>query len=80
MELWTQLKPQDPPFAHIPYVAGSQADMEHDAACAHALVRAIREWWDKPDDGQIADGAVSEVERRAAELMREWGFEGKVAP
>jgi hypothetical protein len=48
---------------------------KHDAAYAHALVRAIKEWWDKPDDGQIADGAVTEIEFRAMSLMREWGFD-----
>ncbi len=46
------------------------ADLEHDAACAHALVKAIDE------SAQIDPvDAVTFIRARADELLREWGIE-----
>ena len=52
-----------------------EQQLEHDAAYAHALVRAMEEI-----EGSYADCAPSKdikqfLTERAAELMREWGFE-----
>jgi hypothetical protein len=49
------------------------ARLEHDAACAHALMLAmggIRSEW-VPDGPPI----LSEIVTRADELLREWGFD-----
>lgn len=55
-------------------------DVRHDAFAAHALMQAIA-------DAQEAEGLPGTlphitgfIQTRAAELMREWGFEYKVTP
>lgn len=47
--------------AYADYIDGSEVD--HDAIAAHALMRALRECV-----------GPSSIERRADELMREWGY------
>lgn len=51
-------------------------NIHHDAAAAHALMRAQDEFW-KQDDLEDLDArdAVEMIGVRADELMREWGFE-----
>jgi hypothetical protein len=51
-------------------------NLEHDAACAHALMRAQDEFWKQDDlDGLDARDAVEMIGVRADELMAEWGFD-----
>ena len=51
-------------------------DYLHDAAAAHALMRAQDEFWKQDDlDGLDARDAVEMIGVRADELMRQWGFE-----
>lgn len=52
-----------------------QSQVEHDAAAAHALVRAIAEWKPLAQEGWSAGGAVRYIEKLADELMAEWGFD-----
>lgn len=55
----------------------------HDAVAAHALLRAINDWHEKngtgPDEDVYPHATVAWLENRAAELMREWGYQ-KVTP
>lgn len=68
------------------FVAGAETDGDAtkaacaDAAAAHALLQAIA-------DAQEAEGLpctlphiAGFIQNRAADLMREWGFEEKVTP
>lgn len=51
-------------------------DLQHDAAYAHALVMGMDEW-DKYEWWRIYEDFTSWLKRRAAELMREWGYENE---
>jgi hypothetical protein len=46
---------------------GDDEDMSHDAACAHALMRAMVNYMNPLKRQAVLD--------RADELMREWGFD-----
>ena len=51
--------------AFVDYIEGSEVD--HDAACAHALMLAMDETCDA--------ASIIWAKKRASELMREWGFD-----
>ena len=46
---------------------------KHDAMAAHALLQAMGEWWERPSEADsCTDAAVTWIEQRADEIMREW--------
>jgi len=54
-------------------IDATDENLIHDAMAAHALMRAMEEWWERPaKDDSCTDAAVTWIECRAAELMREW--------
>ena len=75
MKLKTMLRKDDfQGRAFVDYIEGSEVD--HDAACAHALMLAQDEFWKQDDLGELdARDAVEMIGVRASELMREWGFD-----
>jgi len=75
MELQTMMRPRSdggwmawcdpdkPVFEHV----------NHDARAAHALLRAMDEWWRRPpEEDSCTDAAIIWIECRADELLREW--------
>lgn len=51
-------------------------DYLHDAAAAHALRRAARQYeQDFPFSPAVAQDVIQWIEKRADELMAEWGFD-----
>jgi hypothetical protein len=49
--------------------------VEHDAAAAHALTQAMRQYeQDFPFSPAVAQDVIQWIEKRADELMREWGY------
>lgn len=54
-------------------IDATDENLIHDALAAHALMRAIREWWKSPPGtGGWPTDAVVWIEQRADALMREW--------
>lgn len=51
-----------------------RGDLHHDAAYAHALVRAMDWYKTEARYGHTADVAVALIDKRADELMAEWGY------
>lgn len=54
--------------------------LEHDAACAHALMMAMDEWWSASDEHGLDEQqspreTVQWIEARAQAILREWGFD-----
>jgi hypothetical protein len=56
---------------------GDDEDMSHDAACAHALMLAMGEFYAAPLDSSLEtpEDTLNWLEWRASEIMREWGFD-----
>lgn len=54
------------------------AKLEHDAAAAHALMQAVRQYeQDFPLSPAVAQDVIQWIEKRADEIMREWGYESE---
>ena len=54
------------------------ADIDHDAAAAHALMQAMDEaskYLSTPDGYASAVDSIAAIRQRASELMRSWGFD-----
>lgn len=66
MRLKSAVKVTDSKLHPHTYVAGSLREVEHDAACAHALMLALR---------CEAPGVYARAIAKADELMAEWGFD-----
>lgn len=57
---------------HSCVIDGTKSDFLHDAAYAHALVLAMKDW-DSPHM-TMGDTLISRVRAKAEFLMREWGY------
>lgn len=53
-------------------VDATDENLIHDAAAAHALMRAMKEWGEEPRT--VDDLCVRWIRLRADEIMRQWGF------
>jgi hypothetical protein len=63
-------------FIGLVDVTSTMRQLRHDAAVAHALVKATKEWRKRDHEGWSASGAVDYIETRAAEILKsDFGIE-----
>lgn len=78
MKLLTEMRHEDGKmYAHDPDPYQTKGAVARDAMAAHALMQAIKEWWDLPPSDQCADGVVTWIEKRADDIMTGWTGAGE---
>ncbi len=70
------------PPKNVKDVEGAMQEIKHDAAAAHALMRAIHNRIDRARDAGEPDAArrLECIIQYADEIMREWGFDSGEVP
>jgi hypothetical protein len=51
------------------------ARLQYDAAAAHALLQAMKDWRSLPSHSHAEQWTPEWIEGRATALLRQWGFE-----
>jgi hypothetical protein len=87
MKLWTEMKrdtdgewfANDPDPYQYPDPYQCKGAIARDAVAAHALMQAIKETRDNPylygGTSGHPESVIEMIERRASEIMAEWGFD-----